>query len=213
MRRVRWALCGCVQTWGVEELAGLLLRFFTLCCLSTPFLWSCPKKRGGAPKKNAEGSCGHPRRRTGRWPRSQARLYRAWQAAHGCRAVYGAVGLAPYGRGRPRQRRKGTRGGRRTFPHEISAAPEGASEGGAGPTFQRPRPAQSAQGPRPEGVGPGVLERGAAERRTGGPPRKASQPTTGATPGSGGRSGAAGGGGENRGEAAAEGRRCRPVLP
>ena len=31
----------------------------------------------------------------------------AWQAARGCRAGYGAVGLAPYGRGRPRQRRKG----------------------------------------------------------------------------------------------------------
>ena len=24
-------------------------------CVSTPFLWSCPKKRGGAPKKNAFG--------------------------------------------------------------------------------------------------------------------------------------------------------------
>ena len=33
----------------------MLLVVFTLVCLSTPFLWSCPKKRGGAPKKNAWG--------------------------------------------------------------------------------------------------------------------------------------------------------------
>ena len=33
----------------------MLLRIFTSCCLSTPFLWSCPKKRGGAPKKGAWG--------------------------------------------------------------------------------------------------------------------------------------------------------------
>ena len=32
-----------------------VLLGFTLCCCSTPFLWSCPKKRGGAPKKNAWG--------------------------------------------------------------------------------------------------------------------------------------------------------------
>ncbi len=38
----------------------MLLRFFTLCCLSTPFLWSCPKKRGGAPKKNAFWRGGAP---------------------------------------------------------------------------------------------------------------------------------------------------------
>ena len=27
---------------------------------STPFLWSCPKKRGGAPKKNAYGVVAPP---------------------------------------------------------------------------------------------------------------------------------------------------------
>ncbi len=32
-----------------------VLLDFSLCCCSTPFLWSCPKKRGGAPKKNAFG--------------------------------------------------------------------------------------------------------------------------------------------------------------
>ena len=32
-----------------------VLLGFTLCCCSTPFLWSCPKKRGGAPKKGAWG--------------------------------------------------------------------------------------------------------------------------------------------------------------
>ena len=40
---------------GLEELAVLLAVIFTLCCDSTPFLWSCPKKRGGAPKKSAWG--------------------------------------------------------------------------------------------------------------------------------------------------------------
>ena len=33
----------------------MLAVVFTLCCESTPFLWSCPKKRGGAPKKGAWG--------------------------------------------------------------------------------------------------------------------------------------------------------------
>ena len=40
---------------GFQELAYTLLICFSLCCLSTPFLWSCPKKRGGAPKKSAWG--------------------------------------------------------------------------------------------------------------------------------------------------------------
>ena len=39
----------------MEELAVLLAVGFALCCDSTPFLWSCPKKRGGAPKKSAWG--------------------------------------------------------------------------------------------------------------------------------------------------------------
>ena len=43
------------KSWGVEELAGLLAVGFSFRCCSTPFLWSCPKKRGGAPKKNAFG--------------------------------------------------------------------------------------------------------------------------------------------------------------
>ena len=43
------------KSWGVEELAVLLAVGFSFRCCSTPFLWSCPKKRGGAPKKNAFG--------------------------------------------------------------------------------------------------------------------------------------------------------------
>ena len=39
----------------VEELAVLFCVTLRWCCSSTPFLWSCPKKRGGAPKKNAFG--------------------------------------------------------------------------------------------------------------------------------------------------------------
>ena len=45
---------------GLEELAVLLAVIFRLCCCSTPFLWSCPKKRGGAPKKNAYGVVAPP---------------------------------------------------------------------------------------------------------------------------------------------------------
>ena len=39
----------------LEELAVLFCVTLRWCCSSTPFLWSCPKKRGGAPKKNAWG--------------------------------------------------------------------------------------------------------------------------------------------------------------
>ncbi len=40
---------------GVEELAVLPCWALGCAASSTPFLWSCPKKRGGAPKKNAWG--------------------------------------------------------------------------------------------------------------------------------------------------------------
>ena len=44
---------------GFEELA--VLPCCTLsCAYSTPFLWSCPKKRGGAPKKSAFGVVAPP---------------------------------------------------------------------------------------------------------------------------------------------------------
>ena len=41
--------------WGFQELAVLTCWTLRWCCDSTPFLWSCPKKRGGAPKKSAWG--------------------------------------------------------------------------------------------------------------------------------------------------------------
>ena len=41
--------------FGWAELAVLSCWTLGWCCDSTPFLWSCPKKRGGAPKKSAWG--------------------------------------------------------------------------------------------------------------------------------------------------------------
>ena len=48
----------CLRTaggWGVAELAVLPCWALACAACSTPFLWSCPKKRGGAPKKSAWG--------------------------------------------------------------------------------------------------------------------------------------------------------------
>ena len=41
--------------FGWAELADLSCWTLGCAACSTPFLWSCPKKRGGAPKKNAWG--------------------------------------------------------------------------------------------------------------------------------------------------------------